>query len=202
MVHQLPKLNYSYDALEPYLDARTMEIHHGKHHQAYVDKLNAALKNYPDLQEKTLRELMAETENLPSEIKTSIINNGGGHFNHSFFWQIMAPQKGGEPQGNISSAINSQFGDYLKFKEQFSQVSLNFFGSGWVWLVKDKNGRIEIISTQGHDTSLAEHKKPLIVIDVWEHAYYLRYQNRRGEYIDAWWKAVNWEEVEKNYNEA
>ncbi len=199
MTHRLPELNYPYNALEPFIDARTMEIHHSKHHQTYVDKLNAALKNYPDLQEKTLKELVAKPENLPQEIKTAVINNGGGHFNHSFFWQIMTPQKGGEPKGILLQAIKNQFGDFSKFKEQFSQAALNFFGSGWVWLVGDKSGKIEIISTQGHSTPLAENKEPLLVIDVWEHAYYLKYQNRKGEYIDAWWNVVNWEEAGKNY---
>ncbi len=202
MIHELPKLPYSYESLEPHIDAKTMEIHHTKHHQAYVDKLNGALKDYPDLQLKTLEELIKFLDSAPSKIRKAIRNNAGGHFSHSLFWKIMGPKKGGQPQGRIAGVIRDKFGSFEKFKNQFSKKALNLFGSGWVWLVLDKNNKLKIISSSGHNNPLMKNLAALLVIDVWEHAYYLKYQNRRAEYIDAWWNVVNWDEVESNYQKA
>lgn len=196
----LPKLEYSYDALEPYIDARTMEIHHTKHHQAYVDKLNAALEKYPELQNKKVEELLSNLDSLPKEIQTAVRNHGGGHFNHSFFWKILAG-KGRTlemPQGStLRSQIDKEFGSFDEFKKKFTEAALNRFGSGWVWFVSN-NGKLEIYSTPNQDCPLSENKIPLLGLDVWEHAYYLKYQNRRAEYVENFWNIVNWEQVEKN----
>jgi len=197
-MHQLPLLSYAYDALEPYIDARTMELHHQKHHQTYVDKLNTALEKHPELFEKPLEELLKNLEAVPPDIRTSIRNHGGGHYNHSLFWRTMGPDKGGDPGGPLAEAVNQNFGDFAKFKELFSQTAANIFGSGWAWLAADSAGKLQIISTFNQDNPLTQGLKPLLGLDVWEHGYYLKYQNRRPEYIAAWWNVINWEAVEKN----
>ena len=202
MTHELPKLPYSYDALEPYIDAKTMEIHHSKHHQAYVNKLNDALKNYPDLQEKSLEELIRSLNEVPEEIRTAVRNNAGGHFSHSLFWEIME-KDGGEPKGDLGGAIAAEFGNFTGFKEKFSKEAAGLFGSGWVWLYVDKNdGKLKIGQTPGHDNPIMVGSEPVMVLDVWEHAYYLKYQNRRPEYVENWWNVVNWEEAENKYKKA
>lgn len=202
MIHELPQLNYSYSDLEPHIDVRTMEVHHGKHHQAYINKLNNALKNYPDLQLLRVGELLKDTKKIPSKIRKAVVNNGGGHFNHSFFWQIMAKESSKEPIGAVEGLITGKFKSVKKFKEKFSQQAIDVFGSGWVWLVLDSKGVVKIITTQGHVTPIEKNLKPLLVLDVWEHAYYLKYQNQRAEYIENWWNVVNWKEVENNYQRA
>lgn len=202
--HELPQLPYLYDALEPYIDARTMEIHHGKHHAAYVNKLNEALANYPELQEKSIEELILSLDSIPESIRTAVRNMGGGHLNHSFFWKIMKPPNppvggsDGEPKGKIIEAINDSFGGFQNFKEEFTKIASMFFGSGWVWLALDEKGKAAIVTTPDHLNPIMKNQKPLLVVDVWEHAYYIKYQNRRPEYIDAWWNVVNWAEAEKN----
>ncbi len=197
MKYELPKLPYSYDALEPFIDARTMEIHYTKHHQAYIDKLNAALEKYPALQEKTLEELLGNLDVVPQEIRTAVRNHGGGHFNHSLFWKIMGPNCGGEPAGVLAEAIVKNFGNFTKFKEQFSAAAAGVFGSGWVWLVLSKAEGLKIIATPLQDSPISHGLMPLLGLDVWEHAYYLKYQNKRADYIAAWWNVVNWEVVDK-----
>ncbi|HLC54601.1 MAG TPA: superoxide dismutase [Candidatus Nanoarchaeia archaeon] len=193
--HILPKLNYSYDALEPYIDARTMEIHHAKHHQAYVDKLNAALEKHPKLFEKKVDELLSDLNSVPEDIRTAVRNHGGGHANHSLFWELMTPHaKDKEMKGEVIDEIKKAFGSVDVFKEKFNETALNRFGSGWAWLVLHK-GRLEVYSTANQDSPLMEGKIPLLGIDVWEHAYYLLYQNRRADYIKAWWNVVNWKQV-------
>jgi Fe-Mn family superoxide dismutase len=202
--HSLPPLPYPFDALEPHIDARTMEIHHGKHHQAYVNNLNAALEKAPDVQGKPLEELLANLNAVPESVRTQVRNNGGGHWNHSFFWQIMAPNAGGEPAGTLGTAIKSTFGGFDKFKEQFSAAGVGRFGSGWAWLIAD-GGKLSITSTPNQDNPLMEGKRPgqvILGIDVWEHAYYLKYQNRRPDYITAWWNVVNWGEVGRRLDKA
>lgn len=200
MAYELPQLPYPYNALEPYIDAQTMEIHHSKHHQAYVDKLNAALTNHPDLQSKPAQDLLVALESIPEEIRTAVRNNGGGHVNHSFFWTVMRPptSEGSGPSGPLAEAINKTFGSFEEFKKKFTETATTTFGSGWTWLVKDSAGNLLITSTPNQDSPLTAGQKPLLVIDLWEHAYYLKYQNRRAEYIEAWWNVVNWQEVEKN----
>lgn len=198
MKHTLPELPYTYDALEPYIDAKTMEIHHTKHHQAYIDKLNGALGTHPDLAETPLEELLSDLSTVPEDIRTQVRNHGGGHLNHSMFWKMMAPDAGGEPTGDIVQAIGSSFGGFADFKKAFSDAAMGRFGSGWAWLVND-GGKLVIVSTPNQDTPLSEGKKPLLGIDVWEHAYYLKYMNKRPDYIEAWWNVVNWEEVDKKY---
>ncbi len=200
-MHELPKLPYGYDALEPYIDAKTMEIHHSKHHQAYVNKLNEALSKHPELAEKPLAELLADLSAVPEDIRTAVRNNGGGHLNHSVFWTLMAPPAqggGGEPQVELAAVIASAFGDFVKFKEGFSLAATGRFGSGWAWLVLGGDGKLAITSTANQDSPLSDGMKPILGLDVWEHAYYLKYQNRRPEYIEAWWNVVNWPQVEKN----
>ena len=198
MVYTLPSLAYSFDALEPAIDARTMEIHYTKHHQAYVDNLNKALTDFPEIAEKPLEQLLSNLEAVPEQIRLAVRNHGGGHFNHSLFWEVTRPGGGGEPTGRLLAEIEKNFGDVLKFKEQFGGVAMGRFGSGWAWLAADDSGQLSVVSTANQDTPLAEGKKPLLGLDVWEHAYYLKYQNRRKDYIDAWWTVVNWDEVEKN----
>lgn len=200
MTHTLPKLPYEYDALEPHIDAQTMTIHHTKHHQAYVDKLNAALEGYPDLQNKKLEELLANLAAVPDAIRTAVRNHGGGHLNHSFFWLIMTPEKQ-SPEGEVAGAINSTFGSFDRFKEQFSAAAAGHFGSGWCWLVVNQ-GKPEIITTPNQDNPISQHRVPVLGIDVWEHAYYLRFQNRRPEYIAAWFNVINWEEVSGHFRNA
>jgi len=200
MPFTLPALPYAPDALEPSIDKMTMEIHHGKHHNAYVTNLNKALESAPALGNKSLEELLANNcAIVPEAIRTAVRNNGGGHVNHSMFWTIMGPGAGGSPVGNVAQAINGTFGSFDAFKEKFGAAAAGRFGSGWAWLLKSGNG-LEIISTANQDSPLMEGKNPVMGLDVWEHAYYLRYQNRRPDYIGAWWNVVNWHEVEKRFN--
>jgi Fe-Mn family superoxide dismutase len=197
---QLPPLPYPSDALEPYIDKQTMEIHHGKHHAAYVANLNKALEQAPDLQNRPVHELLKDNLKIvPEAIKTAVRNNGGGHHNHSLFWQIMGPKAGGNPVGNLGQAINSTFGSFDKFKELIAAAAATRFGSGWAWLVKNGD-KLEVISLPNQDSPLMENKFPVIGVDVWEHAYYLKYQNRRPDYVSAWWNVVNWQEAENRFN--
>jgi Fe-Mn family superoxide dismutase len=198
MSHVLPDLKYDYSALEPYIDAKTMEIHHQKHHGAYVSKLNAALEGYSDLAAKSIEEVLADLNAVPEAIRTSVRNNGGGHMNHTMFWEIMAGNAGGSPEGDLASAIDSSFGGFDKFKEEFASAAATRFGSGWAWLVLD-GGKLKVMSTANQDNPVSEGLKPVMGLDVWEHAYYLKYQNRRPDYIDSWWNVVNWDEVAKRY---
>ena len=200
MPFTLPALPYAADALEPTIDKMTMEIHHGKHHNAYVTNLNKALESAPDLASKTVEELLAHNcAIVPEAIRTAVRNNGGGHINHSMFWQIMGPVAGGTPVGNLASAITGSFGSFDTFKEKFGAAAATRFGSGWAWLLKGASG-LEIVSTANQDSPVMEGKFPVIGLDVWEHAYYLKYQNRRPDYIGAWWSVVNWAEAEKRFN--
>jgi Fe-Mn family superoxide dismutase len=201
MAFTLPPLPYPFDALEPHIDARTMEIHHGKHHGAYVNNLNAALEKAPELQKKSIEDILKNLSSAPEAVRTAIRNNGGGHWNHSLFWQLMAPKAGGQPSGALGDAINSTFGGFDKFKEQFSAAGVGRFGSGWAWLLKE-GGKLTITSTPNQDNPLMEGKSPSSIVlglDVWEHAYYLHYQNRRNEYVAAFWNVVNWRQAEANY---
>ncbi|MDE2099828.1 MAG: superoxide dismutase [Patescibacteria group bacterium] len=202
MKHILPELPYAFNALEPHIDAKTMEIHYGKHHQGYVDKLNAALEGHADLQELSVETLLTDLDRIPENIRTAVRNNGGGHANHSLFWKMMKPDGGGEPQGEIKEAIERQFGGFVKFQETFANAAATLFGSGWTWLVVNNEKELELIQTTNQDSPLSRGSKPVLGLDVWEHAYYLRYQNRRPEYIAAWWNVVNWEDVEDNYRNA
>jgi superoxide dismutase, Fe-Mn family len=196
MAHSLPPLPYPSDALEPHIDKQTMEIHHGKHHNAYVTNLNAALEKHPELQSKSAEDLIRGIASVPEDIRTAVRNNGGGHVNHSMFWQIMGPNAGGQPTGAIADAINAAFGGFDKFKEEFKKAAVGRFGSGWAWVVNN-GGKIAIESSPNQDNPMMDGKKPVFGIDVWEHAYYLKYQNRRPDYIDAWWNVVNWNEINK-----
>ena len=201
MAFTLPPLPYDFAALEPHIDAKTMEIHHGKHHQAYVNNLNAAIEKAPDLASKSLDDLMRNVNTAPESVRTAVRNNGGGHWNHSMFWQIMAPKAGGEPAGNLGNAIRSAFGDFAKFREQFSAAGVGRFGSGWAWLINN-GGKLAIASTPNQDNPLMDGQRAIMGLDVWEHAYYLKYQNRRPDYITAWWNVVNWKEVEKRFSQS
>ncbi len=196
MAHSLPPLPYPTDALEPHIDKMTMEIHHGKHHAAYVNNLNAALEKHPELQSRSVDELLRGINNVPEDIRTAVRNNGGGHANHTMFWQIMAPKAGGQPTGAIADAIKSSFGSFDKLKEEFKKAAVGRFGSGWAWVI-DSGGKLVVESSANQDSPLMENKKIVFGIDVWEHAYYLKYQNRRPDYIDAWWNVVNWAEVNR-----
>jgi Fe-Mn family superoxide dismutase len=196
MAYTLPPLPYASDALEPHIDKLTMEIHHGKHHGAYVNNLNAALEKHPELQSKSIEDLIKGINTVPEDIRTAVRNNGGGHANHSMFWQIMAPNAGGQPTGAIADALKSSFGSFETFKEQLAKAGVGRFGSGWAWVI-DQGGKLAIESTPNQDNPLMDGKKPVFGIDVWEHAYYLKYQNRRPDYIAAWWNVVNWAEVNK-----
>ena len=204
MALELPSLPYAHNALEPHIDARTMEIHHGKHHQAYVNNLNAALERQADLQSKSIENLIKGLSTVPENIRTAVRNNGGGHLNHSMFWLMMSPNGGGEPAGDLAAAINSAFGSFASFKEQFAKAGVGRFGSGWAWLIVN-GGKLEVASTANQDNPLMGKAiagcegTPILGIDVWEHAYYLNYQNRRPDYIAAWWNVVNWDQVAKNY---
>ncbi len=192
----LPALPYAFAALEPHIDAKTMEIHHDKHHQAYVTNLNKALEGHSELQGMTLEQLLADNlKAVPESIRTAVRNNGGGHWNHSLFWELMAPGAGGPPTGEIANVINSNFGDFENFKKEFGAAAAARFGSGWAWLVKTKDGKFQIMSTANQDTPIMEGHKPLLGLDVWEHAYYLNYQNRRPDYVTAFWNVVNWAKV-------
>jgi superoxide dismutase, Fe-Mn family len=199
--YTLPELPYAYDALEPHIDARTMEIHHTKHHQTYVDKLNAALEGQNTPEGESVEDLMRNFDKVPESIKTAVRNHGGGHANHSLFWTIMGPGGGGDPSGDVAAALTEAFGDFNAFKEKFNTTAANVFGSGWAWLVVD-GGKLDIIGRPNQDSPLAEGKEPILGLDVWEHAYYLKYQNRRPDYIGAWWNVVNWEEVNRRLNAA
>jgi Fe-Mn family superoxide dismutase len=194
MAHSLPPLPYPSDALEPYIDKQTMEIHHGKHHNAYVTNLNAALEKHPELQSRSLDDLLRGLASVPEDIRTAVRNNGGGHANHSMFWQVMGPKAGGPPAGAIADAINSSFGSFDKLKEELKKAAVGRFGSGWAWVISH-GGKLSIESSANQDSPLMEGKKVVFGIDVWEHAYYLKYQNRRPDYIDAWWNVVNWNEI-------
>ena len=200
MANELPKLPYPYNALEPYIDENTMTIHHTKHHQAYIDKYVAAIRG-TKYEKMDVNAVLKELNSVPENIKNAVRNHGGGHANHSFFWLVMAPKAGGTPSGKIGEAIMKTFGSFDKFKEEFAAAGMNRFGSGWAWLVVN-NGKIEIMSTQNQDSPLSEGKTPVLGLDVWEHSYYIRYFNKRADYIDAWWNVVNWLQVEKNYLEA
>lgn len=201
MKHELPKLPYKYDDLEPHIDAQTMEIHYTKHHQGYVNKLNAALEGYDNLIGKSIEELLSNPSVIPEEIRTAVRNNGGGHYNHSLFWPSLSPDSSNSLEGyKVGEAIDSVFGSFDEFKEKFNSAASTVFGSGWAWLVVN-NGSLEIVKTANQDNPISEGKKPILGLDVWEHAYYLNYQNRRPDYIDAWWNIVNWEEVSRRYEE-
>jgi superoxide dismutase, Fe-Mn family len=198
MAHEVPPLPYDFAALEPHIDEQTMRIHHGKHHAAYVTNLNAALEKHPELQQKSVEDLIRGINSVPEDIRTAVRNNGGGHVNHTMFWQIMGPGKGGAATGAVGDAIKSAFGTFESFKEQFAKAGATRFGSGWARLI-DAGGKLVIESTPNQDSPLMEGKKPILGLDVWEHAYYLKYQNRRPDYIGAWWNVVNWDEVNKRF---
>ena len=201
MAHSLPPLPYGFNALEPHIDAQTMQIHHGKHHQAYVNNLNTALEKAPELAEKPLDDLLRDLNSVPESIRTAVRNNGGGHWNHSMFWEIMAPGAAGEPTGAVAEAINSAFGSFAKMKEQFAAAAAGRFGSGWAWIVAD-GGKLSITSTPNQDNPLMEGKQAILGLDVWEHAYYLKYQNKRPDYVTAWWNVVNWPAVTRRFERA
>ena len=198
MAYELPKLPYAHNALEPHIDARTMEIHHGKHHQAYINNVNAALENHPDLASKSVEDLVAGLAAVPESIRGAVRNNGGGHANHSLFWTVMSPAGGGEPSGELGEAIKSTFGDFGAFKDQFSKAAATRFGSGWAWLVVG-GGKLSVTSTANQDSPLTDGQTPILGLDVWEHPYYLNYPTRRPDYVAAWWNVVNWEEVAKRF---
>jgi Fe-Mn family superoxide dismutase len=202
MAFTLPDLPYAFDALEPYIDAKTMEIHHDKHHGGYVTKLNAALEKVPSLKDSMIDDVIRALDSVPQELRAAVRNNGGGHYNHSLFWKLMAPKGGGKPSGNMLAAIEKAFGSFDAFKEQFTNAATNHFGSGWAWMGVDKSKKLVILSTPNQDTPLARGVKPVLVLDVWEHAYYLKYQNRRPEYIAAFWNVVSWEQAARNLDEA
>jgi superoxide dismutase, Fe-Mn family len=202
MAFTLPPLGYDYAALEPHIDARTMEIHHTKHHQTYVTNLNAAIEKTPELQDKSLEWLLQNLSSVPESVRNVVRNNGGGHWNHTFFWQIMGPNGGGEPSGAVADAIKSSFGDFSKLKEQVNASGLARFGSGWAWVVADKGGKLTIESSPNQDTPISDKKTPILGVDVWEHAYYLKYQNRRADYLAAWWNVLNWGEIGKRLESA
>ena len=201
MPYTLPSLPYAYGALEPYIDTLTMEIHHTKHHQGYVTNLNKALENHSALQEKSLEELLQDVDALPKDIQIAVRNHGGGHYNHSLFWKVMKPKATQEPEGLVAEQISKRFDTFDAFKDQFSITAKTVFGSGWAWLCLDKNGDVIITSTRNQDSPVMQGLQPLLGLDVWEHAYYLNYQNRRPDYIEAWWHVINWEQVEENYRE-
>ena len=201
MAHELPALPYAFDALEPHVDARTMEIHHGKHHAAYVANLNKALEGQDALKQKSITELLSDLSAVPESIRGAVRNNGGGHFNHTLFWNVMGPGAGGEPSAELGEAIASRFGSFDDFKKQFSQAGATRFGSGWAWLFV-KDGKLEVGSTPNQDSPVMDGGKPVLGLDVWEHAYYLNYQNRRPDYIAAWWNTVNWKAVAANWSRA
>jgi Fe-Mn family superoxide dismutase len=199
---ELPPLPYDYAALEPHIDTQTMQIHHDKHHGAYVNNLNTALESHPDLQNKSAEDLIKDLNALPEAIRTAVRNNGGGHVNHTMFWQIMGPRGGGEPTGDLADAINKTFGSFAAFKDAVNKAGAGRFGSGWAWLVLDSAGALKVTSTANQDNPLMEGQTPIMGVDVWEHAYYLKYQNRRADYLNAWWNVVNWNEVAQRYAKA
>jgi Fe-Mn family superoxide dismutase len=197
MTFKLPELNYNYDQLEPHIDARTMEIHHTKHHQAYINNLNAALEGHENLKSKSIEEIISDLESVPENIRTAVRNNGGGHLNHSMFWELMSPNGGGEPKGELGKLIDRDFGNLETFKAEFKKAAMGRFGSGWAWLVLDGE-KLKVVSTPNQDNPISEGLKPILGIDVWEHAYYLKYQNLRADYIDAWFNVLDWEKAEEN----
>lgn len=199
MTFKLPELKYSYDGLEPHIDRETMETHYSKHHQGYIDNLNKALEGHEKYANMEIEEILKSLDELPESIRTAVRNNGGGYYNHSLFWDIMSPNAGGKPEGELSKKIGEDLGGFDKFKEDFKKAALGRFGSGWAWLVLNK-GKLEIVSTPNQDNPISEGKKPILGIDVWEHAYYLKYKNKRAEYIDSWWNVVDWKKVEEIYN--
>ncbi len=200
MAYEVPDLPYDYDALEPHVDEATMRVHHDKHHQAYVDKANAALEG-TEWADKPVEEVLQDLSSLPEDKQTAVRNNAGGHCNHTFFWQVMSPDGGGQPDGDLAAAIDEAFGSFDSFKEEMKNAGVNRFGSGWAWLVVGDSG-LEVTSTPNQDTPVSEGKTPILGVDVWEHAYYLKYQNKRPDYIDAWWNVVDWDEVARRYEEA
>ena len=200
MLYTVPKLPYAYDALEPHIDAKTMEVHHDKHHQKYVDDLNNVLVGYPELQQRSLIDLVEHWQTLPEAVRSVVRNNAGGHLNHSFFWPLMSA-KGEEPRGKVKEEITKTFGSFQAFQEQFAQAAKSRFGSGWAWLCLDATDKLLITSTPNQDNPITQGLRPILGLDVWEHAYYLKYQNRRPDYITAWWSIVNWSQVEENYKE-
>ncbi|MCO8289470.1 superoxide dismutase [Tetragenococcus halophilus] len=201
MAYTLPDLPYAYDALEPYFDEETMHLHHDKHHNTYVNNLNAAIEKHPELGEKSIEDLVADLNNVPEDIYTAVRNNGGGHANHAFFWKILSPDGGGEPTGALGNAIDKEFGSFDSFKDEFKTAATGRFGSGWAWLVLD-NGKLKITSTPNQDSPLTDGQTPVLGLDVWEHAYYLKYKNVRPDYIAAFWHIVNWDQANKNYEAA
>ncbi len=202
MPYQLPPLPYGFDALEPHIDAKTMEIHHDKHHATYVNKLNEALASHPDLQAKSLEDLLRDIEQVPEPIRGAVRNHGGGHANHSTFWEIMGPGGGGTPSGPLAEAINEAFTNFESFKQQMTNAAAGLFGSGWTWLVLTNGSKLDLITRPNQNSPLMEGKVPLVGVDVWEHAYYLKYQNRRPDYLSAWWNTVNWPAVAQRYSAA
>lgn len=202
MAFQLPALPYSNDALEPHIDALTMEIHHDRHHNTYVTNLNAALENAPELQNKSIEELLSDLSSIPEGIRTAVRNNGGGHANHSLFWEVIGPNGGGAPTGALAEAIDKELGGFDKFKEDFAKAATTRFGSGWAWLVVGKDGKLAVTSTPNQDSPISEGLTPILGLDVWEHAYYLKFQNKRPDYIASFWNVVNWDEVSKRYEAA
>ncbi len=201
MAYQLMPLPYAYDALEPYIDTQTMQIHHDKHHAAYVNNLNAAIEKHPELGSKSVEELLSDLKSIPEDIRTAVRNHGGGTLNHNIYWEVMGPKAGGEPSGSLAKAIDSSFGSFANFKTEFEKAAAGRFGSGWAWLVKNGN-KLSIVSSANQDNPMSDDKNavPLMGVDVWEHAYYLKYQNRRAEYLTAWWNVVNWEAVSKRFS--
>jgi Fe-Mn family superoxide dismutase len=202
MAFEVPPLPYAYEALEPHIDSETMHLHHDKHHQAYVTNLNAAIEKHPELGDRTVDDLIRDLANVPEDIRAAVRNNGGGHLNHSMFWRIMNPNGGGEPTGAIAGAISSSFGSFEDFKTQFNDAGVKRFGSGWAWLVRTSGGSLQIVSTANQDSPLTDGQVPIMGNDVWEHAYYLKYQNRRPEYLNAWWNVVNWDEINRRFEGA
>ncbi|HEX9987001.1 MAG TPA: superoxide dismutase [Chloroflexia bacterium] len=202
MAHEVPPLPYAYDALEPYIDEETMHLHHDKHHAAYVNNLNTALQKYPELQDKSAEELIRDLNSVPEDIRMAVRNNGGGHVNHTMFWEIMGPKGGGEPTGALADAIKEAFGGLDGLKQQFNDAGTKRFGSGWAWLVRTADGKLLVTSTANQDNPMSEGSYPIMGNDVWEHAYYLKYQNRRPEYLAAWWNVVNWDAVAKRFQQA
>jgi Fe-Mn family superoxide dismutase len=202
MAHKLPELPYAHDALEPHIDAQTMELHHGKHHQGYVSKLNAALEKHPELADQPLEQLLSDLSKIPEDIRTAVRNHGGGHLNHTLFWPSMTPNGGGDPKGPIAEAISKEFGSFQALVEQFNAAGAARFGSGWVWLVLNRNGKLDVTSTANQDSPVSDNLVPILGNDVWEHAYYLKYQNRRADYLSAWWNTVNWDVVNERFEKA
>ena len=200
MAFQLPPLPYDFGALEPHIDAQTMEIHHDRHHQAYINNLNAALEKHPELGSKTIEELLGDLKAVPEDIRTAVRNHGGGHANHSFFWEIMGPGGGGDPTGAVGDAIHSAFGDFATFKDTLTKAAVGQFGSGWGWLVKDGSGKLQVVGRPNQDSPLMDGLTPVLGVDVWEHAYYLKYQNKRPDYVAAWFNTINWAAVNKKFS--